>query len=126
MSVLDPQWAEAGAAVLGLGLGVGSGLFMGGWRFGRIEGRLKLHFQQAIEESERRIEEKMTEATKAFDETLRAMRQKMVDTDNDVVEAKLEAERRFLLKDDFHGFREENRQDMHLINTKLDRLLARK
>jgi hypothetical protein len=99
------EWLHAITAALGALFGVVAGIFSGGWRLGRIEGRLKLHFQEAIDVREKRIEEKLDEARGSFDETLKGLRQKI----NDV---ELHAERRFLPKDDFNDFREEYREDM--------------
>lgn len=101
----DLEWAHAIAAMVGAGLGVVSGIFTAGWRAGRIEARLKLSFQEAISVSEKRIEDKVDQATSSFDETLKGLRQKI----NDV---ELDAEKRFLLKGDFNDFREEYRDDM--------------
>jgi hypothetical protein len=97
------EWLHA--VVAGALVGAASGIFAGGWRLGRIEGRLKLNFQEAIAVSEKRIEEKVDEARKSFDETLKGLRQKI----NDV---ELDSERRFLPKDDFNDFRDEYREDM--------------
>jgi len=99
------EWAHAIAAILGVLFGAAGGIFAGGWRLGRIEGRLKLNFQEAITVSEKRIEDKVDEARVSFDETLKGLRQKI----NDV---ELNAERRFLPKDDFYDFRDEYREDM--------------
>lgn len=99
------EWAHAIAAVVGMLLGAAGGIFAGGRWVGRIEGRLKLNFQEAIAVSEKRIEERVDLAREAFDETLKGLRQKI----NDV---ELDAERRFLLKNDFNDFREEYREDM--------------
>lgn len=112
---MNLEWAHAVAAIIGACFGVASSLFTGGWRFGRIEGRLKLHVQETMIDSEKRLEAKLDTATSAFDETLRALRQKI----NDV---ELNSERRYLLKDEFSDFRTEYRQDMARIFSKLDSL----
>lgn len=109
------EWAHAVAAILGAMFGAVGSIFTGGWRLGRIESRLKLHFQQAINESEKRIEDKVDSATGAFDETLKGLRQKI----NDV---ELDTERRFLLKGDFNDFREEYRENTNRIFDKLDQI----
>lgn len=102
---MNLEWAHAFAAIIGAVFGMVGSIFTGGWRLGRIESRLKLHFEQAMNESERRIEEKLEEGRQAYDETLKGLRQKI----NDV---ELDTERRFVAKDDFNDFREEYREDM--------------
>lgn len=102
---MDLQWAHAVAAILGVVAGGASGIFSAGWWMGRIEARMKLHFQKSVTDSEKRIEDKVEQVAVGFDETLKGLRQKI----NDV---ELDAERRFLLKNDFNDFREEYREDM--------------
>lgn len=99
------EWAHAVAAIAGAVIGAVSAIFMGGVRFGRMESRLKLHFQTAIAGCEKQIEAKVEEARKSFDETLKGLRQKI----NDV---ELDAEKRFLQKEEFNDFRQEYREDM--------------
>lgn len=103
--MVDLEWAHALAAIGGAAAGAAGGIFAGGWRLGRIEGRLKEHFQEAIAMSERRIEDKVEEARESFDETLKGLRQKI----NDV---ELQSEKRYLPKDEFNDFRAEYREDM--------------
>lgn len=102
---MNLEWGHAFAAIVGALFGAISSIFTGGWRLGRIEPRLKLHFEQAISESEKRIEEKVDQARDAFDETLKGLRQKI----NDV---ELNSEKRFLPKEEFNDFRQEYREDM--------------
>jgi hypothetical protein len=104
------QWAQAVSAMLGALIGAVGGLFTAGWRLGRMEARLKLDFEHGRAAMEKRLESKVDDAQRAFDETLKGLRQKI----NDV---ELESERRFLLKDDFNDFREEYRQDMRDLKT---------
>lgn len=66
---------------------------------------MNLALQEAVSMSEKQIESKIEEARQSFDETLKGLRQKI----NDV---ELDAERRFLLKNDFNDFREEYREDI--------------
>lgn len=108
----DLEWAHAIAALLGAVGGAAGGIFAGGWRLGRIEGRLKLSFQAHINESEKRIEDKVEQARDAFDETLKALRQKI----NDV---ELGTERNFVPKNDFEDFRKEYREDMRDIKASI-------
>ena len=99
------EWAHAIAAILGVLFGAAGGIFAGGWRLGKIEGRLKLNFKEALAMSEQRIEDKVDSARESFDETLKGLRQKI----NDV---ELDTEKRFVAKHDFNDFREEYREDM--------------
>lgn len=99
------QWAQAIAALIGALIGAAGGIFAAGRLLGRIESRLELKFKSAVDESEKRLEEKVIESTQAFDETLKGLRQKI----NDV---ELDAERRFLPKEEFVDFRAEYREDI--------------
>jgi hypothetical protein len=42
------DWLHAAAAVAGGLIGAIASIFTAGWRFGRIESRMTLHFQEAI------------------------------------------------------------------------------
>lgn len=103
--MVELEWAHAIAAILGAIGGASAGIFAAGRWVGKIEPRLKLHVQNAVIEGEKRIEDKVDEARESFDETLRALRQKI----NDV---ELDTEKRFLPKGEFNDFREEYREDM--------------
>lgn len=95
------EWAHALAALIGAFVAAVGGIFASGWRLGRMEER----FKREITSSESRLEVRIREAHMPFDETLKGLRQKI----NDV---ELDAEKRFLLKDDFNDFRDEYRDDM--------------
>jgi hypothetical protein len=99
------EWAHAFAVILGALLGAGATIFYCGRWVGRVEERLKTNFRKAIEESEKKIEERVVLAQTSFDETLKGFRQKI----NDV---ELDTERRFLQKGEFDDFRKEYREDM--------------
>lgn len=102
---MNVEWAHALAAIIGALFGAAGSIFTGGFRLGKIESRLKLHFNEAVSESEKRIEAKVGEAQHSFDETLKGLRQKI----NDV---ELETVRGFVAKGDFDDFRAEYREDM--------------
>lgn len=102
---MNLEWAHLIIGLLGVIGGAAGGIFAGGWRLGRIESRLKLSFQNSISDCEKRFEEKVDQATAAFDETLKGLRQKI----NDV---ELDAVKNFVAKRDFGEFREEYREDM--------------
>src|SRR5690242_17030796 len=102
---MNLEWAQPATALLGALVGAIGGIFGAGWRLGRIESRLELKFQKALDDSEQRIEAKVDEAQQSFDETLKGIRQKI----NDV---ELDSARRFLPKEDFNDFREEYREDI--------------
>lgn len=112
---MNLEWAHVVIGLVGMVAGGAGGIFGGGWRLGRIEGRLKLSFQASISACEQKFEDKMDLATVAFDETLKGLRQKI----NDV---ELETERGFVKKEGFDEFRKEYREDMRLVFEKLDRL----
>lgn len=95
------EWVHAVAAIIAVLLSSAGTIFACGRWVGRSEERLKTEIAEARIE----IEDKVDSATKAFDETLKGLRQKI----NDV---ELHAERRFLPRDDFNEFRDEYREDM--------------
>lgn len=111
------EWAHVVIGGFSALAGGGAGLIAGVWRVARIEGRLKLSFQNSIRECEVRLELKVDQVTDAFDETLKGLRQKI----NDV---ELEGVRGFVAKPEFNDFREEYRQDQRRTDDKLDRLLG--
>jgi hypothetical protein len=112
---VELEWAHVIIGVLSAVAGGGAGLIAGVWRVARIQGRLELSFQTSIAECERRFEDKVDLARKAFDETLKGIRQKI----NDV---ELNTERNFVGQDDFSEFRVEYRKDIERIFDKLDRI----
>ena len=99
------EWLHAAVAAAGFAVGALGTAFTGGWRLGRIEERLKLHFRESLFGVEKQFEDKLDQASNTFDETLKALRQKI----NDV---ELDSERRFLPKAEFSDFREEYREDV--------------
>jgi hypothetical protein len=105
MPAMNPEWVHVIIGVIGLIAGGAGGIFAGGWRMGRIEGRLKLHFQTSLAESEQRFLTKVEDETHAFEQTLLAMRQKINDVEMDVV-------KNYVAKGDFDDFRLEYREDM--------------
>lgn len=111
--MVELEWAHFIAGLVGALGGAAGGIFAGGWRLGRVVEGLKLAFKKDIDDSKEEIEEKLEQARTGFDETLKGLRQKI----NDV---ELDAERRFLQKDEFNDFRQEYRQDMQRIFDKLD------
>ena len=108
---MGADWANVIVAALGIAFGGVGGIFTGGLRLGRIEGRL----QMQISESEKRIEEKVELARQSFDETLKGLRQKI----NDV---ELNSERSFVAKGDFDDFRKEYREDMRDLKASIANL----
>ena len=98
---MDIQWMHAAAGILGALCGAIGGIFVGGYRVGKIEGKLTL----SIAESEKRIEDKVDIATAAFDETLKGLRQKINDVEKDAL-------LRYLPKEEFNDFRGEYREDI--------------
>jgi len=99
--MIDLGWMHAVVGILGAGAGAVGGIFVGGYRVGKTEGRLAL----SIKTSEIKMEEKLEATVRDFGETLLGIRQKI----NDV---ELDTERRFLQKGEFDDFRKEYREDM--------------
>lgn len=116
---MDLEWAQPAIAIIGAICGAATGIFMGGRRVGKIESGLSLNFKQAINESKKEIEDKVEQARKSFDETLKGLRQKI----NDV---ELDTARGFVSKGDFADFREEYRDNTQRIFEKLDNLPRQK
>lgn len=103
--MINLEWAHVIFAASGAVVGAVGGLIAGVWRIARIEAGLEMSIQTGISASEKRFEEKVDRAAEQFDETLRAMRQKI----NDV---ELDAVKNFVAKPDFDDFRREYREDM--------------
>lgn len=99
------EWLHLAIAVIALLAGGLGGLVARVWQVAQIEGRLKLHIKTCISDCEKRFEEKVARATDAFDETLKALRQKINDVELDMV-------KHFVAKGDFDDFRAEYREDM--------------
>jgi hypothetical protein len=109
------EWVHYAIGIISAAVGAAAGIFSGGWRLGRIEGRLKLNFQEAITMSEQRIEQKLEEARTSFDETLKGLRQKINDVELDTVKT-------FVAKGDFDDFRQEYREDMRDLKKSIEGL----
>lgn len=114
--MVDLEWAHAVAALLGAVGGAAGGIFAGGWRLGRIEGRITLAFKTSISDCEKEFEAKIDTIGKFYDETFKGLRQKI----NDV---ELNTERNFMSKEGFEEFRKEYREDTHRFDDKLDKIL---
>lgn len=109
------EWIHVAIGLVSAIFGGGAGLATGVWRVARIEGKVRDEFKQCIDETKREIEEKVEALVGQFQETFQALRQKI----NDV---ELESERGFVAKEGFDEFRREYREDMRLLNDKLDRM----
>lgn len=99
----------------GFFLTIGITLFAAGRWVGASEERMKLQIKEDITSSERAFRETLETARTGFDETLKALRQKINDVENDHV-------KNYLSKNDWIEFRKEFREDMQNILAKLDHL----
>lgn len=90
-------------------------LFAAGRWVGASEERMKLKIREDITESEKSFRETLESARHGFDETLKGLRQKINDVENDAL-------KNYLSKNDWNEFRKEFREDMQNILTKLDHL----
>lgn len=100
-------WHIVSGAIGGL-FGALVAIFKGIWRGARIEPNMRKEITQEIAEATHELAEKIDQGTSDFDETLKALRQKI----NDV---ELNTEKRFreyVDKEDFNRFRDEWREDM--------------
>lgn len=131
------DWAHAVTATIGAAVGAATSIFTAGLRKGRSEGRseeqVKSHVEQSISAAEKRLEMKVDEARRAFDETLRGLREQINKVDKRMSDSELDAERRFLPREDFTDFvkeyredRKEQRDDMKRLLDKLDHPSARR
>lgn len=118
------EWLHGVVAGVAAILGAAGGFIGGVWRVARIEPSLKLKMQHDLGSMENDMREQITlaehlivgkieEAASNFDETLKALRQKI----NDV---ELEMVRGYVSRPYFDEFRREYREDMRMIMTKLD------
>lgn len=112
---MSAEWAAAIIAMVGVIAATFSGLAAGIWRAARIEGEVKGDLRQEIAEAVHEMTGRYTEAIDQFDETLRALRQKI----NDV---ELETHKHFVSKPEFDDFRKEYREDMRDLKGSLAEL----
>lgn len=120
------DWLHATIASISSVIGGAAGLVAATWRLARIEPALRLDIKRdiagienelrdEINVGEKRISAKIEEAAQLFDETLKALRQKI----NDV---ELETARGFISKPHFDDFRREYREDMRRLMDKIDEI----
>ena len=91
------------------------GLYGAGRKSAERDQKIKDDLRAEMTSMSKATEEKVEESKTEFAETLHGLRQKI-----NMVE--LEAERRYLLKDDFKEFRDEYRENTNRIFDKLDQL----
>lgn len=99
------EWAHVVIGGVSAVVGAAGGLITGVWRIAHIEQDIRKDFSQDIAEAVQELSMKISESGDQFDETLRALRQKI----NDV---ELNAVKYFLPRDDFDDFRKEYREDV--------------
>lgn len=124
------DWVHAVIASASSVIGAAAGLMAGTWRMARIEPVLRLEIQRDIASmendmrdeigaGERRIAARILESANLFDETLRALRQKINDVEMEMV-------RGYVSIPNFEVLRREHREDMQRILDRLDDLPRKK
>jgi GTPase SAR1 family protein len=122
--VADTDWMQLGFNAASAVASAAAGVVVGAWRWGRRtahrEHAVKADYDGKIDALREEMRSAMSTAARSrseiadeFRDTFQALRQKI----NSV---ELEAERRFLLKEDFNDFREEYRENTNRIFDKLD------
>lgn len=124
------DWVHAVIASASSVIGAAAGLMAGTWRMARIEPVLRLEIQRdiagmendlrdEIAAGERRVADRILESAQLFDETLKALRQKINDVEIGVV-------RGFVSTPNYEALRREHREDMQRILDRLDDIPRKK
>ena len=100
---------------MGAIVGLVSGVYSAGRKSAEREQRIKDELREEIVLMGSSSDAKINKSKDEFGETLHGLRQKI----NDV---ELEAERRYLLKDDFKEFRDEYRENTNRLFDKLEQI----
>lgn len=108
--MVNLEWVHVIIGAVSAAVGAAGGLIAGVWRVAHIEQDIRKDFSQDIAEATHELTTKMGNIAEQFDETLKGLRQKI----NDV---ELDAQRRFVDKDDFKEFRDEYRDDMRDVKS---------
>src|SRR5258706_8046810 len=100
MNVLSFEWAHIAITILASAISGITGLIAGTWKVARVEGDIRRDFSEEIAKAIQNREERLTELAEQFDETLKALRQKI----NDV---ELSTYKGFVGRKEFEDFRME-------------------
>src|SRR6266704_5630407 len=102
---MNPEWAHVIFAAAGMVAGGVIGLITGVWKLAHVEQNIRKDFAEEIAAAIQDREEKLSTLADQFDETLKALRQKINDVELDTV-------RYFVPKPDLERFLTEYREDM--------------
>jgi len=122
---MSVEWVPIALIVAGWMIGAAVGLITGTWKFASTVARMDRDIRKEFSDREARLyekiagaiadrEAKLSELSYQFDETLKALRQKI----NDV---ELSTSKYFVAKGEFDDFRSEFRVDMRDLKSKIDR-----
>jgi len=122
---MSVEWVHIALIVAGWMIGAAVGLITGTWKFASTVAKMDRDIRKEFSDREARLyekiagaiadrEAKLSELAFQFDETLKALRQKI----NDV---ELSTSKYFVAKGEFDDFRSEFRVDMRDLKSKIDR-----
>src|SRR6266436_1905528 len=122
---MSVEWVHIALIVDGWMVGAAVGIISGTWKFASTVARMDRDIRKEFSDREARLyekiagaiadrEAKLSELSYQFDETLKALRQKI----NDV---ELSTSKYFVAKGEFDDFRSEFRVDMRDLKSKIDR-----
>ncbi len=111
--MINLEWAHVIIGVVSAIGGGGAGLVVGVWKVAHIEQNIRLDYARDLADVVQDMKKEMSEMSDPFDETLKALRQKI----NDV---ELDSERRFSAK--FDDFRKEYREDMRDLKQSISQI----
>lgn len=113
--MVNLEWAHVIIGVVSAIGGAGAGLVVGVWKVAHIEQSIRLDYARDLADVVQDMKKEMSEMSDPFDETLKALRQKI----NDV---ELESHRGFVAKGDFDDFRKEYREDMRDLKQSISQI----
>ncbi len=122
---MSVEWVHIALIVAGWMVGAAVGIVTGTWKFASTVAKMDRDIRREFSDREARLyekiagaiaerEAKLSELAFQFDETLKALRQKI----NDV---ELSTSKYFVAKGEFDDFRSEFRVDMRDLKSKIDR-----
>ncbi len=122
---MSVEWVHIALIVAGWMIGAAIGLVAGTWKFAVTIAKIDKEIRKDFTDRESKLydkiagaiadrEAKLSELAYQFDETLKALRQKI----NDV---ELSTSKYFVARNEFDDFRSEFREDMRDLKSKIDR-----